>query len=161
MKINLYSPVRTDVFKHSFFFGPLLIGIPFHWLFVSCSRLAQSFHGGLLSSVSSYHCWSSWHSGGNGWCLHTLLDISPKNPGGGVLTLNDPGESLTSEAASAFYTFEHAPLHSAFYHRLSYIDVKLRNMAVKWTLDYGLGKTLNFRSLLSLLFLFTFEIVLL
>jgi len=36
----------------------------------SCFLLSQSirsFHGGMLSSASSYHCWLSWHSGGNGW----------------------------------------------------------------------------------------------
>ena len=34
-------PVCTDVFKYSFFLGPLPIGIPSHWLFVSCSRLIR------------------------------------------------------------------------------------------------------------------------
>jgi len=49
-------PVRTDVFKYSFFLGPLLIGIPSHWLHVRLSQSIQAFHGGLLSSASSYHC---------------------------------------------------------------------------------------------------------
>jgi len=59
-------PVRTDAFKYSFF--PRIItdwnSLP---LAVRLSQSIQSFHGFLLSSASSYHCWSSWHSGGNGW----------------------------------------------------------------------------------------------
>jgi len=36
-------PVHTNiVFKYSFFLGPLPIGIPSHWLFVSRSRLSPS-----------------------------------------------------------------------------------------------------------------------
>jgi len=35
-------PVRTDVFKYSFFLGPLPIGIPFHRLFASRSRFSPS-----------------------------------------------------------------------------------------------------------------------
>ena len=35
-------PVRTNVFKYSFFLGPLPIGTPSHWLFVSCSQLSPS-----------------------------------------------------------------------------------------------------------------------
>ena len=49
-----------------FFLGPLLIGIPSHWQFVSCSRL-KSFHGALQNSAFSNRCWLSWHSGGNEW----------------------------------------------------------------------------------------------
>ena len=59
-------PVLTDAFKYSFI--PRTItdwnSLP---LAVGLSQSIQSFHGGLLSSASSYHCWSSWHSGGNGW----------------------------------------------------------------------------------------------
>jgi len=73
-------PVRTDVFKHSFF--PRTIT---DWnslqLAVRLLQSTQSFHGALLNSASSNRCWSSWHSGGN-WCWWSsvpLLDISPKN----------------------------------------------------------------------------------
>jgi len=59
-------PVRTDAFKYSFF--PWTItdwnSLP---LAVRRSQSIQSFHGGLLSSASSYHCWSLWHSGSNRW----------------------------------------------------------------------------------------------
>jgi len=36
-------------------------------LAVRLSQSTQSFHGALLNSASSNHCWSSWHSGDNGW----------------------------------------------------------------------------------------------
>jgi len=69
--------VRTDVFKYSFFLGPLLIGIPSHWLFVSCSRLSPST--GLCRTlhpptVADYHDIPAVTGG-----LHPLLDIAPKN----------------------------------------------------------------------------------
>jgi len=57
-------PVRTDVFKYSFFLGPLPIGIPSHWLFVSRSRFSPSTG---LCWTRHLRCWSSRHSGGNGW----------------------------------------------------------------------------------------------
>jgi len=73
-------PVRSDVFKHSFFFlGPLQIGTPFHWLFVSCSRLSLST--GLCwtrhppsPTIADHHDTLAVTGG-----LHPLLDISPKN----------------------------------------------------------------------------------
>ena len=70
-------PVCTDVFKYSFFLGPLPIGIPFHWLFVSRSRLSPST--GLCSSrypptVADHHDTPAVTDG-----LHPLLDIQPKN----------------------------------------------------------------------------------
>jgi len=55
-------PVRTDVFKHSFF--PRTItdwnSLP---LAVRLLQSTQSFHGALLNSASSNRCWawSSWH----------------------------------------------------------------------------------------------------
>jgi len=59
-------PVRTDVFKYSFFSRTIT-----DWnslsLAVRLSQSTQSFHGALLNSASSNHCWSSWHSGDNGW----------------------------------------------------------------------------------------------
>ena len=67
-------PVRTDVtvwkrqyeLKHSFF--PRTItdwnNLP---LAVRLLQSTQSFHGALQNSASSNRCWSSWHSGGNGW----------------------------------------------------------------------------------------------
>ena len=69
-------PVRTDVFKYSFFPRPLPIGIPCHWLFVSCSRISPST--GLCRTrhppaVADYHT-PAVTSG-----LHSLLDIAPKN----------------------------------------------------------------------------------
>jgi len=36
-------------------------------LAIRLSQSTQSFHGALLNSASSNRCWSSWHSGGNGW----------------------------------------------------------------------------------------------
>jgi len=69
-------PVRTDVFKYSLFFGPLLIGIPF-WLFVSRSQLSSST--GLCwtrhpPTVADHHDTPAVMG-----VLHPLLDISPKN----------------------------------------------------------------------------------
>ena len=59
------------------FLRPLLIGIPSHWLFVSCSRLSPST--GLCRTrhpptVSDYHDTPAVTGG-----LHPLLDIAPKN----------------------------------------------------------------------------------
>jgi len=76
-KINLSLPVRTDVFKYSFFLGPLPIGTPSHWLFVSCSRLSPST--GLCRTrhppiIADYHDTPAVTGG-----LHPLLDIAPKN----------------------------------------------------------------------------------
>jgi len=60
-----------------FFLGPLLTGIPSHWLFVSCSRLSPST--GLCwtrhpPTVADYHDTPAVTGG-----LHPLLDIAPKN----------------------------------------------------------------------------------
>ena len=60
-----------------FFLGPLLIGIPSHWLFVSCSRLSPST--GFCRTrhpptVADYHDTPEITGG-----LHPLLDIAPKN----------------------------------------------------------------------------------
>jgi len=60
-----------------FFLGPLLIGIPTHLLFVSCSRLSPSM--GLCRTwhpptVADYHDTPAVTGG-----LHSLLDIAPKN----------------------------------------------------------------------------------
>jgi len=60
-----------------FFLGPLPIGIPSHWLFVSCSRFSPST--GLSRTrhpptVADYHDTPAVTGG-----LHPLLDIAPKN----------------------------------------------------------------------------------
>ena len=73
----LSLPVRIDVFKYSFFLGPLPIGIPSHWLFVSCSRLSPST--GLCRTrhpptIADYHDTPAVTGG-----LHPLLDTAPKN----------------------------------------------------------------------------------
>jgi len=70
-------PVRTDVFKYSFFLRPLPIGIPSHWLFVSCSWPSPS--AGLCRTphpptVADYHDTPAVTGG-----LHPLLDIAPKH----------------------------------------------------------------------------------
>jgi len=59
-------PVRTDVFKYSFF-PRTITDWNFLPLAVRLLQSTQSFHGALLNSASSNHCWSSWHSGSNGW----------------------------------------------------------------------------------------------
>jgi len=88
-------PVRTDVFKHSFFFlRPLPIGIPFYWLFVSCSWLSPST--GLCwtrhpPTVADHHDTS---------CLHTLLDISPKNR---KINLKSKGLGVSVKVANRLY----------------------------------------------------------
>jgi len=60
-----------------FFLGPLPIGTPSHWLFVSCSRLSAST--GLCRTrhpptIVDYHDTPAVTGG-----LHPLLDIAPKN----------------------------------------------------------------------------------
>jgi len=70
-------PVHTDVFKYSFFLGPLPIGIPSHWLFVSRSRFSPSMGVCWAPHPPTFadHHDTAAVTGG----LHPLLDISQKN----------------------------------------------------------------------------------
>ena len=67
LSIFLHSLMQTAVFLATDSYNQLIFNRPTAFTMTSDDQSIQSFHGGLLSSTSSYHCWSSWHSGGNGW----------------------------------------------------------------------------------------------
>ena len=67
MKINLCHCQFVLMLLNIHFFPRTITDWNSVPLAVRLSQSIQSFHGGLLSSASSYHCWSLRHSGGNGW----------------------------------------------------------------------------------------------